>query len=51
MKTYLNLDGVECVIIINADGSTWSGLKSAYDEMLKQTEQSTPSLAVDAKEL
>jgi hypothetical protein len=33
METYLNLDGVECVIIENADGSTWSGLKSAYDEL------------------
>ena len=41
METYLNLDGVECVIITNADGSTWSGLKSAYDEM--QAEQSTPN--------
>jgi hypothetical protein len=44
METYLNLDGVECVIIENADGSTWSGLKSAYDEMLEQAEQSTPSV-------
>ena len=33
MKTYLNLDGVECVIIENEDGTTWSGLKSAYDEL------------------
>jgi hypothetical protein len=40
METYLNSDGVECVIIENEDGSTWSGLKSAYDEM--QAEQSTP---------
>jgi len=32
METYLNLDGIECVIITNEDGSTWSGLKSAYDE-------------------
>jgi hypothetical protein len=31
METYLNLDGEECVIITNADGSIWSGLKSAYD--------------------
>jgi hypothetical protein len=44
METYLNLNGVECVIIENADGSTWSGLKSAYDEMLEQAEQSTPSV-------
>ena len=44
METYLNLDGVECVIVQNEDGSNWSGLKSAYDEILKQAEQSTPSL-------
>jgi hypothetical protein len=31
METYLNLDGEECVVITNADGSVWSGLKSAYD--------------------
>ena len=43
MKTYTNLDGVECVIVENEDGSTWSGLKSAYDAM--QAEQSTPSVA------
>jgi hypothetical protein len=40
MKTYLNLDGVECVIIENEDGSIWSGLKSAYDEMIAQNEAS-----------
>jgi hypothetical protein len=32
MKTYLNMDGIECVIIENEDGTIWSGLKSAYDE-------------------
>ena len=42
METYLNLNGDECVIIENEDGSTWSGLKSAYDEM--QAEQSTLGL-------
>ena len=31
MKTYTNTNGDECVIIENADGSIWSGLKSAYD--------------------
>ena len=31
METYLNLEGVECLIITNADGTIWSGLKSAYD--------------------
>ena len=42
METYTNLDGVECVIITNADGSTWSGLKSAYDEQQAQAEHFTP---------
>jgi hypothetical protein len=32
IKNYLSIDGVECVIIENEDGSTWSGLKSTYDE-------------------
>jgi hypothetical protein len=41
MQTYTNLDGVECVIIENEDGTTWSGLKSAYDEMIAQNEAST----------
>jgi hypothetical protein len=45
METYLNSEGVECVIITNGDGSIWSGLKSAYDEMLEQAEQSTPIVA------
>jgi hypothetical protein len=36
METYLNSDGVECVIVTNDDGTTWSGLKSAYDEMTAQ---------------
>ncbi len=38
MQTYTNLDGVECVIVENKDGTTWSGLKSAYDEMIAQSE-------------
>jgi hypothetical protein len=33
METYTTVDGVECVIITNEDGSTWSGLKSAYEAM------------------
>jgi hypothetical protein len=45
METYLNANGEQCVIVHNEDGSTWSGLKSAYDEMLEQAEQSTPNLA------
>jgi hypothetical protein len=38
MQTYTNLDGIECVIIDNEDGSTWSGLKSTYDEMIAKQE-------------
>ena len=40
MKIYLNTEGQECVIVTNEDGFTWSGLKSAYDEMQAQAEQS-----------
>jgi hypothetical protein len=47
METYLNSEGAECVIVANQDGTTWSGLKSAYDEMLKQAEQSTPIIPAD----
>ena len=42
METYTNTEGQECVIVTNEDGTTWSGLKSAYDEI--QAEQSTPSV-------
>ena len=31
MEIYQNTDGIDCVKITNADGSMWSGLKSAYD--------------------
>ena len=38
METYTSIDGIECVIITNEDGSTWSGLKSAYDkQQLKES--------------
>ena len=47
METYLNSEGIECVIVTNEDGTTWSGLKSAYDEMLAQAEQSTPMIPGD----
>jgi hypothetical protein len=47
METYLNAEGIECVVITNEDGTTWSGLKSAYDEMLAQAEQSTPIVTAD----
>jgi len=39
MEIYLNLAGQECVVVTNEDGSTWSGLKSAYDEMIAQQEE------------
>jgi hypothetical protein len=44
METYLNLNGVECVVVTNEDGTTWSGLKSAWDEMQVEhlTEIPTP---------
>ena len=44
METYLNLNGVECVLIVNEDGSIWSGLKSAYDEL--QAQQAAPNTLV-----
>jgi hypothetical protein len=40
MQTYTNLDGIECVIIDNEDGSTWSGLKSTYNEIIAKQELS-----------
>ena len=33
MEIYKNTLGEECVIVTNENGTTWSGLKSAYDEM------------------
>ena len=47
METYTNIDGLECVIVTNEDGTIWSGLKSAYDAM--QAEQSTPSVIDEAE--
>lgn len=29
--TYFNLDGDECVQVIFEDGTSWSGLKSAWE--------------------
>ena len=34
MINYKDSGGVDCVMITNEDGSTWSGLKSVYDEMI-----------------
>lgn len=42
METYLNLDGAECVIVENEDGSIWSGLKSAYDEQQAAQNEAAP---------
>ena len=42
MQIYQNSDGVDCVLITNDDGSSWSGLKSVYDA---QQANSTPSVA------
>jgi broad specificity polyphosphatase/5'/3'-nucleotidase SurE len=47
MEIYLNTNGVECVMITNDDGTTWSGLKSAYEA--QQAEQSTPIVTNEAK--
>ena len=41
METYFNDLEQECVIVENEDGTTWSGLKSAYDEMIAQQEHLT----------
>ena len=38
MEIYTNTNGVECVVIENEDGTTWSGLKSAWEEMQSQAE-------------
>jgi len=45
MEIYLNSQNEECVLIVNPDGTTWSGLKSAYDAM--QAKQSTPMIPSD----
>jgi hypothetical protein len=44
METYFNLEGVECVIIHNEDGSVWSGYKWAYDEEQAKAALSTPNV-------
>jgi hypothetical protein len=35
---YTNHFEVACVLVEYDDGSSWSGLKSAYDEMIAQSE-------------
>ena len=44
METYVNLNGDDCVIIENKDGTIWSGLKSAYEEMLAAQEKQSGTL-------
>jgi hypothetical protein len=36
VTTYQNLAGQDCVQVVNDDGTTWSGLKSAYDAQQAQ---------------
>ena len=47
MENYKNIDGLDCVLVTNADGSVWSGLKSAYDEMIAQQEHLTENPTED----
>lgn len=44
METYLNLNGVECVIVTNEDGTIWSGTKEAYEAA--QVEHLTSPLTI-----
>ena len=44
MKTYFTFEGIECLIIENEDGTIWSGLKSAYDEMVAAQEKQSGTL-------
>jgi hypothetical protein len=43
MEIYTNINGDECVIVENEDGSIWSGLKSAWDELEAAKENDTIS--------
>lgn len=38
IEEYLNTDGVDCVIVRYENGTMWSGLKSAWEEMQAQAE-------------
>ena len=42
MIEYKDSGGVDCVMVTNQDGSTWSGSKATWEAM--QAEQSTPSV-------
>ena len=39
---YTNTLGQECVMQLHEDGSSWSGLKSAYDEMIAKQNEANP---------
>ena len=47
MIEYKDSGGADCVMIENADGSVWSGLKSAYDEQQAKATLSTPIVNAD----
>jgi hypothetical protein len=38
MENYQNTNGEDCVMITNEDGTIWSGLKSAWDELNADSE-------------
>ena len=33
INEYKNVDGLDCVVVDNHDGTFWSGLKSTYDQI------------------
>ena len=35
---YKNITGIDCILVEYDDDSSWSGLKSTYDEMIAQSE-------------
>lgn len=43
IETYENTLGQECVLVKYEDGSSWSGLKSVWDEMQEAKENGTIS--------
>jgi hypothetical protein len=43
IETYENTLGQDCVLVKYEDGSSWSGLKSAWDEMQETKENGTIS--------
>jgi hypothetical protein len=43
IESYENTLGQECVLVKYEDGSSWSGLKSVWDEMQETKENGTIS--------